>query len=478
MTTLKTECLINGDWIDTDRTFTVSDPATDEHITEVADGREAEASRAIDAASRAFPAWRATPAAERASVLRRLAELIERDVDRLARLMTREQGKPLGEAAGETRYSASFFRSAADEAEKLGHERLHNPIGEAVILAVPEPVGVCAAITPWNFPSAMLARKMAPALAAGCTMVARPASETPLSALALGELAMEAGVPPGVLNIVTGDAATFAETVFGDPRVRKVSFTGSTRVGKLLMRRAAENVVRLSLELGGLAPFLVFEDADLDSAVDGLIASKFRNAGQTCICPNRVYVQHAVKEAFVAKLVEAASSLRVGRGTDDGVDIGPLISDRAVAKVEGHVHDAIGRGGEIHLGGERVEVPGATNRFYAPTVVDGLTRDMLLSKEETFGPVVPVGGFDGEDEAVALANDSEFGLAAYIYTRDVERGARVAGAIEAGIVGVNNGAVSNAYAPFGGVKQSGFGREGGRWALREYTNIKYVSRGP
>jgi len=477
MDTAPTRCLINGNWIETGTTSPVTDPATDEHIADVVDGGEAEATKAIDAASDALPAWRAKAPGERAAILRKVAELLERDIDRLALIMTREQGKPIKEAEGETKYSASFFESAADEAEKIAEEKVINPKGDAGILAVPEPVGVCAAITPWNFPSAMLARKMAPALATGCTMVARPASETPLSALALGQLAMEAGVPAGVINIVTGDSKTFGKAIFGDDRVRKVSFTGSTGVGQLLMKQAAENVVKLSMELGGLAPFLVFEDANLDDAVSGLIASKFRNAGQTCICPNRVYVHESVKAEFLDKLVGAVKDLKVGRGTDDSVDIGPLINDKGIEKVENHVRDAIAKGGDVLCGGERIKIDGCADRFYAPTVIDGLSPEMLASNEETFGPVAPVGTFRDDDEAVRLANHTEFGLAAYLYTYDTNRGKRIAEQIEAGIVGVNNGAVSNAYAPFGGVKHSGFGREGGKWALREYTSIKYISVG-
>ncbi len=477
---MQTRNLISNEWVGAadGRTFAVIDPATDAHIADVPACGPAEVAGAIDAAAGALPAWRSRPAQERAASLRRLFELMRRDEERLAQLLTREQGKPLAEARGEIRYGASFVEWAAEEAKRVYGELIPASLAGKRILVLRQAVGVVAAITPWNFPCAMITRKIAPALAAGCTVVVKPAEQTPLSALALAELCVEAGFPPGVVNVVTGEPGPIGEAIFADPRVRKVSFTGSTEVGRILIRLAAPNITRLGLELGGHAPFIIFEDADLDAAVSGLMASKFRNAGQTCICANRVYVQRSVREAVLGRLREAVGALRVGAGTDEGVTIGPLIDDEGVAKVERHLADARGRGARILCGGEIFSPrAGLARRFVRPAIIDGLTPEMLCAREETFGPIVPVATFDTEEEAVALANGSPFGLAAYFYTRDASRLIRVAEALEYGVIGANDGAPSTAQAPFGGVKHSGFGREGGRYGVEEYTELKYVSWG-
>jgi succinate-semialdehyde dehydrogenase/glutarate-semialdehyde dehydrogenase len=477
---METRNLVNNEWIAAadGRTFAVTDPATDAHLADVPACGRAEVAGAIDAAAAALAAWRSCPAQERASLLRRLFNLMTRDEDRLALLLTREQGKPLAEARGEIRYGASFVEWAAEEAKRVYGETIPASVAGKRILVLRQAVGVVAAITPWNFPCAMITRKIAPALAAGCTVVVKPAEQTPLSAIALAELCVEAGFPPGVVNVVTGKPAPIGEAIFADPRVRKVSFTGSTEVGRILMRLAAPNVTRLGLELGGHAPFIIFDDADLESAVAGLVASKFRNAGQTCICANRVYVHRSVREAVLAKLRDAVARLRVGAGTDEGVSIGPLIDDEAVAKVERHLDDARRKGARIVCGGEfHSPRAGLARRFVTPTIIDGFTQDMLCAREETFGPVAPVAAFDDEAEAVAMANDSPYGLAAYFYTRDASRLMRVAEGLEYGVVGANDGAPSTAQAPFGGVKQSGFGREGGSYGVEEYTEVKYVSWG-
>ncbi|MCA9675669.1 MAG: NAD-dependent succinate-semialdehyde dehydrogenase, partial [Myxococcales bacterium] len=414
----------------------------------------------------------------RARPLRRLAELMLERADALATLMTREQGKPLAEARGEIAYAASFIEWAAEEAKRIYGETVPASHPDKRILVLRQPVGVTACITPWNFPAAMITRKLGPALAAGCTMVVKPAAQTPLSALALGELAIEAGIPAGVVNIVTGDARAIGGAIFDAPVVRKVSFTGSTEVGQQLMVQAAQHVTRLSLELGGHAPFLVFDDADLDAAVRGAMATKFRNSGQTCICANRFFVQAGVHDAFVARLSAAVADLRLGHGLDDDVTVGPLIDDAAMAKVADHVDDARRKGARLVIGGAAATPrPGLTARFFQPTILDGFTDQMKVCHEETFGPVAPVRRFTTEDEAIALANASPFGLAAYFYTRDASRLMRVAERLEYGIVGANDGAPSTAQAPFGGVKASGFGREGGRYVMHEYLDIKYVSWG-
>jgi succinate-semialdehyde dehydrogenase/glutarate-semialdehyde dehydrogenase len=391
--------------------------------------------------------------------------------------MTAEQGKPLAEARGEIAYAASFVEWAAGEAVRVYGETIPASKPGKRILVLRQPVGVAAIVTPWNFPAAMITRKLGPALAAGCTAVIKPAGQTPLSALALGELALEAGIPAGVVNIVTGDSRRIVDAWLDDMRVRKLSFTGSTEVGRTLMERASRHLLRLSLELGGHAPFLVFEDADVERAVEGAIASKFRNAGQTCICANRFYVHNRVYDEFVGRLATAIEGLRVGEGTREGVQVGPLIDDDAMAKVAEHVDDAKAHGGTVRVGGRHVRLDGLADRFYAPTLLENMTGDMRLSREETFGPVAPVRRFHHDDEAIELANDSEYGLAAYFYSRDVGRVMRVAERLEYGIVGANDGAPSTAQAPFGGVKHSGFGREGGKYVMDEYAEIKYVSIG-
>ncbi len=477
---MQTRNLIGGDWVgaESGREFEVRDPATDEVIARVPDCGAAETKRAVDAAAEAFERWRRVLPFERAEILRRLSDFLLRDQERLALLMTREQGKPLSEARGEIAYSASFIEWAAGEAVRLYGDIIAASKPGKRILALREPVGVCAAITPWNFPSAMLGRKMGPALAAGCTMVIKPAEATPLSAIALGELALEAGVPAGVVNIVTGDAATIGDAIFDAWRVRKVSFTGSTEVGKMLIEKSAKNVTRLSLELGGHAPFIAFDDCDVEAAVQGLIASKFRNAGQTCICPNRVFVQEGIWEKFLATLTPVVQALKVGRGTDEGVEIGPLIDEDGLAKVERHVADAIEKGATLVTGGRRARPgKGLADRFYEPTILTDCTGDMLCWHEETFGPVLPLQRFSREEEAIERANDSPYGLASYFYTRDASRLLRVAEGLQYGIVGANDGAPSTAQAPFGGVKESGYGREGGKYAMEEYTSVKYVSWG-
>ncbi|MCC5785841.1 MAG: NAD-dependent succinate-semialdehyde dehydrogenase [Phycisphaerales bacterium] len=480
---MQTGNLINGEFVQaaSGNTVTVFNPADDMPVAEVPDSGEGEIARAIDAASEAFPKWSATPAIERAGLLRRWAGFMLRDSERLAALMTAEQGKPLAEAEGEIKYAASFLTDAAAQAETLSGSVVPSPKQDMRITAIRQPVGVCAAITPWNFPSAMLARKLGPALASGCTMLAKPAHETPLSAIAMAELGVEAGLPKGVFNIVTCDAKLFSATIFGDRRVRKVSFTGSTPVGRTLMKQGAENLVRLSLELGGHAPFLIFEDADLDAAAEGLIVSKFRNAGQTCICPNRLYIQASVYDEAMDRLRKKIEKLKVGPGDVEGVQIGPLINDKAIKKVDRHIADAKQHGAEVLCGGERAKPQAKdrtlADRFYAPTLLSGLKPAMAMAKEETFGPVIAAAPFDTEAEAIGLANSTPYGLASYFYTRDHSRAIRVAEAIRAGIVGVNSGGVSTAQAPFGGVGLSGYGREGGPWALDEYTDVKYISTG-
>ena len=477
---MQTRNLIGGLWAgaDSGAHFGVDNPATGAVVASVPSCGAAEARRAIAAASAALPAWRAHPAHERGSTLRRFADLVLRDKDRLARLMTLEQGKPLAEAAGEIAYAASFLEWSAGEAVRVYGETVPASSADKRIIVMRQPVGVTAAITPWNFPSAMIARKVGPALAAGCAIVVKPAEQTPLSALALGELAVEAGLPAGVLNIVTGEPEPIAGELMTNPLVRKVSFTGSTEVGKLLMKQAAHHVTRLSLELGGHAPFIVFDDADIDAAVAGAMASKFRNAGQTCICPNRVLVQRGVYDEFVQRLAAAVAALRVGPGDEDGVQVGPLIDDAGVRKAEEHLEDAKARGGRVVVEGGRTRPrAGLTDRFFKPALIEGLRDDMLMNREETFGPLLGVRAFTDEREAVELANDSRYGLASYFYTRDAARLLRVAEALEYGIVGANDATPSTAQAPFGGVKESGFGREGGKYAMDDYLETKYVSWG-
>jgi succinate-semialdehyde dehydrogenase/glutarate-semialdehyde dehydrogenase len=473
---LKGQGAIDGKWVDADsgRRFAVTDPANGRHIADVADMGVAETRRAIDAAARALPAWRAKTAKERAAVLRRWFDLIVANTDDLALLMTTEQGKPLTESRGEVAYGASFVEWFAEEGKRAYGDIIPTTGNDRRLLVMKQPIGVCAAITPWNFPIAMITRKVAPALAAGCTVVAKPAEATPLSALALVELANRAGVPPGVFNVVVADgpgAPAIGLELCTNPVVRKVSFTGSTEVGRILLRQCADTVKKLSLELGGNAPFIVFDDADLDAAVEGALASKYRNAGQTCVCANRFYVQDGVYDAFAAKLAEKVSRFKVGAGTEPGVMIGPLIEPAAVEKVKEHVADALGKGAKVLLGGKPHALGGL---FFEPTVLTGVTASMKVAREETFGPVAPLFRFKDEAEAIAMANDTEFGLAAYFFSRDIGRVFRVAEALESGMVCANSGLLSNEVSPFGGVKQSGLGREGSKYGIDEYLEIKYL----
>ncbi len=474
---LRQRCPIGGEWRDADGggACEVRNPATGAVLGTVPDMGAAETRRAIDAAHAAFPAWAKKTAKERAQVLRKLYQLMLEHQDDLAVLMTAEQGKPLAEAKGEVAYSASFIEWFAEEAKRMYGDTIPGHAADKRILVLRQPVGVVAAITPWNFPSAMLGRKLGPALAAGCTVVCKPALQTPYSALAIAVLAERAGLPPGVLNIVTGrDAAAIGGELTSHPKVRKLSFTGSTGVGKKLMAQCAEGMKRVSLELGGNAPFIVFDDADLDAAVEGAIASKFRNTGQTCVCANRLFVQDGVYDAFASKLAGAVAKLRVGDGLAGATDQGPLIDDKALAKVEEHVADARAKGAKVAIGGERHALGGT---FYAPTVLLDVDTGMQIAHEETFGPVAPLFRFQDEADAVALANDTDAGLAGYFYTCDLARAFRVAEALECGIVGVNTGLISTEVAPFGGVKQSGVGREGSKYGLHDYTELKYVCLG-
>jgi succinate-semialdehyde dehydrogenase/glutarate-semialdehyde dehydrogenase len=434
----------------------------------------AETRRAIQAAARALPAWAARTAKERAGVLRRWFDLMLANQDDLAVLMTAEQGKPLAESKGEIAYAASFIEWFAEEGKRLYGDVIPAHQADKRILVLRQPVGVVAAITPWNFPAAMITRKAGPALAAGCTMVCKPATQTPYSALALAELGSRAGLPPGAFNVVTGSAAEIGGEMTSNPLVRKLTFTGSTEIGKKLMVQCAATVKKLSLELGGNAPFIVFDDADLDAAVQGAIASKYRNTGQTCVCANRLLVQAGVYDEFANKLTEAVRKLRVGDGLAGVTDQGPLIDAKAVAKVEEHVADAVAKGARLALGGKRHSLGGT---FFEPTILTGVTSKMLVAREETFGPVAPLFKFESEPEAIAMANDTEFGLAAYLYTRDLARSWRVSEAIEYGIVGLNTGIISTEVAPFGGVKESGTGREGSKYGILDYTELKYICVG-
>ncbi len=469
-------CYVDGTWIDADdgKTIDVTDPATGETLGTVPKLGAAETARAIAGAGRAYPAWRALLAKERAGILRRLAELMLENADDLALLMTSEQGKPLAEAKGEVAYAAAFFEWFAEEGKRIYGDTIPQHQPDKRILVIKEPVGVCAAITPWNFPAAMIARKAGPALAAGCTMIVKPATATPYSALALCELGERAGLPPGVLSVVTGQAKAIGGELTANPMVRKLTFTGSTVVGKTLMAQCAGTVKKISLELGGNAPFIVFDDADIDSAVAGAIASKYRNAGQTCVCANRVLVQEGVYDAFTAKLAEAAAALKVGPGVEVGVEQGPLIDMAAVAKVEEHIADAVGKGAKVVVGGARHALGGS---FFQPTVLTGVTADMKVAREETFGPMAAVFRFGSEAQALVMANDTEFGLAAYFYSRDIGRIWRVSEGLEYGIVGVNTGIISTEVAPFGGMKESGIGREGSKYGLDEYLEVKYLCIG-
>ena len=472
---LKTDALINGQWVVGSSRFDVLDPATGLKLADVANLGPVDTHNAIVAAEKAWGPWRAKTAKERAAVMMRWFALMNQHADDLARIMTAEQGKPLAEARGEVVYGASFIEWFAEEARRVYGETIPTTDNNKRFLVIKQPIGVCAAITPWNFPIAMITRKVAPALAAGCPVVIKPAEATPLSALAVAELAQRAGMPAGVLNIVTADAEQSIEVgkvLCSSDVVRHLSFTGSTEVGRILARQCAPTVKKLSLELGGNAPFIVFDDADLDSAVEGAMVSKYRNAGQTCVCANRFYVQSGVYDAFVAKLADKARAIKVGNGFETGVNQGPLIDDQAVAKVETHVADALAKGARLVAGGERIG-----ERFYTPTVLADVTPEMLCSKEETFGPVAPVFRFETEAEAVALANATEFGLASYFYSRDIGRIFRVGEALEYGMVGINTGLISTADVPFGGVKQSGLGREGAHQGMDDYIELKYLCLG-
>jgi succinate-semialdehyde dehydrogenase/glutarate-semialdehyde dehydrogenase len=469
-------CYIDGAWVGarSGATIPVDDPASGAVIGAVPRLGGIETREAIDAAARAFPAWRNKTAKERAAVLRRWYELMLASQDDLARLMTTEQGKPLAESRGEVIYAAAFLEWFGEEAKRIYGDTIPGHQPDKRIVVVKQPIGVAACITPWNFPLAMITRKAAPAIAAGCTVVLKPASQTPFSALALAELAERAGVPKGVFNVITGAAADIGAELTSNPTVRKLSFTGSTAVGKSLMAQCAGTIKKLSLELGGNAPFIVFDDADLDAAVEGAIASKYRNTGQTCVCANRLLVQDRVYDAFASKLIEAVKKLKPGSGLETGTTQGPLIDDRAVEKVEQHINDALTKGAHLAAGGRRHALGG---RFFEPTVLTDVTAEMMLAREETFGPVAPLFRFTTDEEAIRLSNDTEFGLAAYFYGRDVARVWRVAEALEYGMVGINTGLISTEVAPFGGVKESGLGREGSKYGIEEYLEIKYLCLG-
>ena len=470
------QCYIDGQWIGADdgATTSVTNPATAAVLGHVPRCGAVETRRAIAAAKKALPGWAATPALQRGKLLRKFADLMIANADDLGRLMTAEQGKPLAEAKGEVAYAASFYEWFAEEGRRIYGEVIPSPMPDKRLFALRQPVGVVGAITPWNFPAAMITRKAGAALAAGCTIVTKPAESTPFSALAQAELAARAGIPAGVFNVITGKASAVGGELTSNPLVAKITFTGSTEIGKLLMSQCASTVKKVSLELGGNAPFIVFDDADLDAAVQGAIASKYRNTGQTCVCANRLLVQAGVYDAFVAKLVEATKQLRVGDGLAGPTEQGPLIDAKAVDKVEEHVADALAKGARLVLGGHRHALGGT---FYEPTILTGVTPAMKVAREETFGPVAPVFRFETEAQAIQMANDTEFGLAAYFYTRDLARSWRVAEALEYGIVGLNTGIISCSEAPFGGWKESGMGREGSRHGILDYTELKYLCLG-
>jgi succinate-semialdehyde dehydrogenase/glutarate-semialdehyde dehydrogenase len=467
----RTQCYIDGEWVGAAKTIAVVNPASGAQLGTVPRMGAEEARRAIEAAERAWPAWRAKTAKERAAILRRWFDLMMANQEDLAQILTAEQGKPLAEARGEIAYGASFIEWFAEEGKRAYGDIIPTHQADKRVLVIKQPVGVCALITPWNFPNAMITRKAGPALAAGCTVVIKPAGQTPYSALAMAELGERAGIPKGVLNVLTGDSKAIGAELCASPKVRKLSFTGSTETGRILMKQCADTMKKISLELGGNAPFIVFDDADLDASVEGALASKYRNAGQTCVCANRLYVQDGVYDAFAAKLAAKVKGFKVGAGTEPGVVIGPLIDEQGVKKVEAHVADALGKGAQVLLGGKRHSLGGL---FFQPTVLTGVTPDMLVSYEETFGPVAPLIRFKTEDEVIRLANNTEFGLAGYFYSRDVGRIFRVAEAMETGIVGANTGIISTDIAPFGGVKQSGLGREGSKYGLEEFLEVKYI----
>ena len=467
------QAYVDGAWIDADSgaTVKVDNPATGETLGTIPKLGRAETKRAIDAANRALPAWRALTAKERSAKLRRWYELMIENQDDLGRLMTLEQGKPLAEAKGEIAYAASFIEWFAEEAKRIYGDTIPGHQADKRILVIKQPIGVTAAITPWNFPTAMITRKAGPALAAGCTMVIKPASQTPYSALALVELAERAGIPKGVLSVVTGSAAEIGAELTESPIVRKISFTGSTEIGAKLMEQSAPTIKKLSLELGGNAPFIVFDDADLDKAVEGAIASKYRNAGQTCVCVNRLYIQDGVYDAFAEKFKAAVAKLKVGNGLEEGVTIGPLIDAKAAAKVKEHIDDAVSQGAKVIAGGKAHANGGS---YFEPTILADVPKSAKVSKEETFGPLAPLFRFKDEAEVIELANDTEFGLASYFYARDLSRVFRVAEALEYGMVGINTGLISNEVAPFGGIKASGLGREGSKYGIEDYLEIKYL----
>jgi succinate-semialdehyde dehydrogenase/glutarate-semialdehyde dehydrogenase len=475
-TLLRTQCHVDGRWLDADAgaTMDVTNPATGRPIGTAPTFGAAETRRAIEAANRAWPAWRAKTAKERAAILRRWYELMLANLDDLALILTSEQGKPIAESRGEVTIGAAYVEWFAEEARRVYGDVIPTIANDRRLVVIKEPVGVCAAITPWNFPSSMITRKVSPALAAGCTVIIKPAEATPYSALALAELAHRAGFPPGVLNVITGDAPAIGGEMCANPIVRKLSFTGSTEIGRLLMKQVAPTIKKISLELGGNAPFIVFDDADLDAAADGAMVSKYRNAGQTCVCANRMFVHDKVYDAFAAKLAERVKALKVGPGTEQGVTQGPLINDEALAKVESHVADATAHGAKVVTGGRRHALGG---NFYEPTVLAEVTPSMRIFSEETFGPVAPLIRFRDDAEVVELANRTEFGLASYFYSRDIGRAWRVAEALEYGMVGINTGLITTEVAPFGGMKQSGLGREGSKYGIEEFVEVKYVCFG-
>lgn len=475
-TLFRQQAMINGRWRDASgkETLAVTNPANGQQLGNVPKMGAGETREAIDAAARALPAWRALTAKERSSILRRWFELMMEHQDDLARLMTLEQGKPLAEAKGEISYAASFIEWFAEEGKRIYGDTIPGHQADKRLLVIKQPIGVTAAITPWNFPSAMITRKAGPALAAGCTMVLKPASQTPFSALALAELANRAGIPEGVFNVVTGSASEVGGELTGNPLVRKLSFTGSTEIGRQLMEQCAKDIKKVSLELGGNAPFIVFDDADLDKAVEGALASKFRNAGQTCVCANRLYVQDSVYDRFAEKLQQAVSKLQIGDGLQPNVTIGPLIDEKAIAKVQEHIADALGKGARVVTGGKVHELGG---NFFQPTILVDVPGDAKVAKEETFGPLAPLFRFKDEADVIAQANDTEFGLAAYFYARDLGRVFRVGEALEYGIIGINTGLISTEVAPFGGVKSSGLGREGSKYGIEDYLEIKYMCIG-
>ena len=475
-TLFRQQAMINGRWRDASskETLVVTNPANGQQLGSVPKMGAAETREAIDAAAGALPAWRALTAKERSAILRRWFELMMEHQDDLARLMTLEQGKPLAEAKGEISYAASFIEWFAEEGKRIYGDTIPGHQADKRLLVIKQPIGVTAAITPWNFPSAMITRKAGPALAAGCTMVLKPASQTPFSALALAELANRAGIPEGVFNVVTGSASEVGGELTCNPLVRKLSFTGSTEIGRQLMEQCAKDIKKVSLELGGNAPFIVFDDADLDKAVEGALASKFRNAGQTCVCANRLYVQDSVYDRFAEKLQQAVSKLQIGDGLQPNVTIGPLIDEKAIAKVQEHIADALGKGARVVTGGKVHELGG---NFFQPTILVDVPGDAKVAKEETFGPLAPLFRFKDEADVIAQANDTEFGLAAYFYARDLGRVFRVGEALEYGIIGINTGLISTEVAPFGGVKSSGLGREGSKYGIEDYLEIKYMCIG-